>query len=61
MGHMKHAALHFLQKLPQVVVVEGQGTLGKDKEKFTVDDHIGTRKGWFVFLRTSTLCNPLQG
>lgn len=38
MGHMKHAALHFFQELPQVIMVKGQGTLGKDKEMLSIDE-----------------------
>lgn len=30
MGHVEYSALHFLEKLPQVVMVKGQGTLGRD-------------------------------
>lgn len=38
MGHMKHTAFHFFQKLSQVVMVKGQGTLGTDKETLKIDE-----------------------
>lgn len=31
-GHMKHAALHFLQELPQVVVIKRQSSLQLEKK-----------------------------
>lgn len=33
MGHVKYPTFHFFEKLPQVIVVKGQGTLGKDGDR----------------------------
>lgn len=33
---------------------KGKAPWGKDKERFTVDDQIGTGEGWFVSLRSLT-------